>query len=122
VALDLRHRVLIAGTGWAGLTMAQALDSHSNADYHVVGFVDDDPEKQGATVAGLPVLGTSHDLLMVVHARRIDDVMMAITHHMQGELFQALMDCRAAGVHATRMPVLYEQLTRRVPVEHVEQG
>jgi FlaA1/EpsC-like NDP-sugar epimerase len=87
VALDLRHRVLIAGAGWAGRTMAQALDSHSNADYHVVDFVDDDPEKQGATVTGLPVLGTSHDLLMVVHARRIDDVMMAITHHMQGELF-----------------------------------
>jgi hypothetical protein len=32
------------------------------------------------------------------------------------------MDCRAAGVHVKRMPVLYEQLTRRVPVEHVEQG
>jgi exopolysaccharide biosynthesis polyprenyl glycosylphosphotransferase len=117
-----RHRVLIAGAGWAGRTMAHALVSHSNVDYQVVGFVDDDPEKQGATVAGLPVLGTSRDLLTVVQARRIDDVVMAITHHMQGELFQALMDCRAAGVHVTRMPVLYEQLTRRVPVEHVEQG
>jgi FlaA1/EpsC-like NDP-sugar epimerase len=117
-----RHRVLIAGAGWAGRTMAQALDSHSNADYQVVGFVDDDPEKQGATVAGLPVLGTSRDLLALVQAQRVDDVVMAITHHMQGELFQALMDCRAAGVHVTRMPVLYEQLTRRVPVEHVEQG
>jgi exopolysaccharide biosynthesis polyprenyl glycosylphosphotransferase len=116
------HRVLIAGAGWAGRTMAQALASYGNADYHVVGFVDDDVEKQGATVAGLPVLGTSRDLLTLVQARRVDDVVMAITHHMQGELFQALMDCRAAGVHVTRMPVLYEQLTRRVPVEHVEQG
>jgi len=117
-----RHRVLIAGAGWAGHTIAQVLAGYSNADYHVVGFVDDDPEKQEATVVDLPVLGTSRDLLALVRAQQVDEVVMAITHHMQGELFQALMDCRAAGVHVTRMPVLYEQLTRRVPVEHVEQG
>jgi len=117
-----RRRVLIAGAGWAGRTIAQALARYSNADYHVVGFVDDDPEKQGATVADLPMLGSSRDLLALVRAQRVDEVVVAITHRMQGELFQALMDCRAAGVHVVRMPALYEQLTHRMPVEHVERG
>jgi exopolysaccharide biosynthesis polyprenyl glycosylphosphotransferase len=117
-----RRRVLIAGAGWAGRTIAQVLASYSSADYHVVGFVDDDPDKQGATVAGLPVLGCSHDLPALVRAQQVDEVVTAITHQMEGALLQALMDCRAVGVHITRMPVLYEQLTRRVPVEHVEQG
>jgi exopolysaccharide biosynthesis polyprenyl glycosylphosphotransferase len=120
--LPFRHRVLITGAGWAGCTMAQVLASHSNADYDVVGFVDDDPGKQGATVVDLPVLGTGRDLLVLVKEHQVDEVVMAITHHVDGELFQALMECRARGVHVTRMPVLYEQLTRRVPVEHVEQG
>jgi exopolysaccharide biosynthesis polyprenyl glycosylphosphotransferase len=84
--------------------------------------VDDDPEKQDATVASLPVLGSSHALLTLVQAQQVDEIVMAITHHLEGELVQALMDCRAAGVHVTRMPVLYEQLTRRVPVEHIERG
>ena len=115
-----RRRVLIAGAGWAGHTMAQALAKHSDVDYHVVGFVDDDPDKQGASVADLPVLGSSHDLPALVRERQIDEVVVAITHQMGGKLFQALMDCHIAGAHVTRMPVLYEQLTRRVPVEHVE--
>jgi exopolysaccharide biosynthesis polyprenyl glycosylphosphotransferase len=119
---SFRRRVLIAGAGWAGRTIAQALARHSNADYHVVGFVDDAPQKQGARVAGLPVMGSSRDLLAVVQAQRVDEVVVAVTHRMRGGLFQALMDCRAAGVHVIRMPALYEQLTRRVPVEHVERG
>jgi len=117
-----RHRVLIAGAGWAGRTLAQALARHSDGDYQVLGFVDDDSEKQDARVAGLPVLGNSHDLPALVRERQIDEVVVAITHQMEGELFQALMDCRTAGARVTRMPVLYEQLTRRVPVEHVERG
>jgi exopolysaccharide biosynthesis polyprenyl glycosylphosphotransferase len=118
---SFQHRMLIAGAGWAGRTIAQALSSYSDGDYHVVGFVDDDLEKQDVKVAGLSVLGTSQELLSLVHGRQVDEVVVAITHRMGGELFQALMDCRAAGVHVTRMPVLYEQLAHRVPVEHVEQ-
>jgi len=117
-----RRRVLIAGAGWAGRTIVQALAEHGNADYHVVGFVDDDPEKHGVQVAGLPVLGNSRDLLSLVQAHQVDKVVIAITHQMEGELFQALMDCRASGVYVIRMPALYEQLTRRVPVEHIERG
>ena len=117
-----RRRVLIAGAGWAGCTIAQVLIERGIADYCLVGFVDDDSEKQGAQVAGLPVLGGSRDLLTLIRTQNIDKVVVAVTHHMEGELFQVLMDCRAAGVHVMRMPVLYEQLTRRVPVEHIRQG
>ena len=118
---SFRRRVLIAGAGWAGHAMAQALAKHSDVDYHIVGFVDDDSEKQGVKVAGLPVLGSSYDLPALVREQQVDEVVVAITHEMGGELFQALMDCHTAGAHVTRMQLLYEQLTRRVPVEHVEQ-
>jgi exopolysaccharide biosynthesis polyprenyl glycosylphosphotransferase len=117
-----RRRVLIVGAGWAGRTIAELLAEESNDDYHVIGFVDDDPEKQGQVVAGLPVLGDGDDLVALGRSEGIDAVVVAITHQMQGELFQALMDCCAEGVHVIRMPRLYEQLTRRVPVEHVRRG
>jgi len=118
----LCRRVLIVGAGWAGRTLAQMLSGQEAADYQVVGFVDDDPEKQGAEVAGLPVLGRSADLRSLVRACQADEVILAITHTMHGELFQALMDCRAVGIRVIRMPDLYEQLTRRIPVEHINEG
>jgi exopolysaccharide biosynthesis polyprenyl glycosylphosphotransferase len=117
-----RQRVLIAGAGWAGHTMAETLMEYSDGDYVVVGFVDDDPEKQGEAVAGWPVLGSSRELVDLARAKRADKVVAAVTHEMGGSLFQALMDCRAAGMDVIRMPELYEKLTRRVPVEHVERG
>jgi len=118
----LSRRILIVGAGWAGRTLAQALAGRDGADYHVIGFVDDDPEKQGAEVAGLPVLGGSSDLRALVQAHQADEVVLAVTHAMRGELFQALMDCRAIGIRVMRMPDLYERLTKRIPVEHVDEG
>jgi exopolysaccharide biosynthesis polyprenyl glycosylphosphotransferase len=117
-----RHRVLIAGAGWSGVTIAQVLAEHRGRDYQVVGFVDDDLTKQSGELSGLPVLGGSEDLLGLMRTQRIDEIVVAVTHGVRGELFQSLMDCHAAGVHLIRMPALYERLTRRVPVEHVDQG
>jgi exopolysaccharide biosynthesis polyprenyl glycosylphosphotransferase len=116
------YRVIIAGAGQAGHTIAQVLGEEGEPGYHAVGFVDDDPEKQATDVAGLPVLGNSHDLLNLVRELQVSNVILAATHPVRGELFQALMDCRAIGVEVTRMPALYEQLTLRMPVEHIEQG
>jgi exopolysaccharide biosynthesis polyprenyl glycosylphosphotransferase len=116
-----RRRVIIVGAGWAGETVAQILTNEGSEGYTVVGFVDDDPEKHDKQIVGRPVLGSSEDLMDLVTEQRVDKVLLAVTHHMRGALFQALMDCRAAGIHVMRMPDLYERLTQRVPVEHVNQ-
>lgn len=115
-----RQRAVIVGGGWAGRTLADAIRSHASTEYDLVGFVDDDPTKQMATISDLAVLGTRHDLLNIVRARRISEVIVAITHYdtMNGELAQALMDCHEQGVRVSAMSMLYERLTGKVPVEH----
>jgi len=117
----LCRRILVAGAGWAGRTLVQALSEQDTADFQMVGFVDDDPTKQNTKVAGHPVLGSSDDLVDLVQKHRVDEVVLAVTHEMRGALFQALMDCQAMGVQVIHMPDLYERLTRRVPVEHVHE-
>jgi exopolysaccharide biosynthesis polyprenyl glycosylphosphotransferase len=123
-----RH-TLIVGAGWAGRTVAEALLDEGHSDYHVVGFIDDDPAKAEALVpvagsrrgarAGLPVLGNRHTLKEVIGARRISTLILAITRDVDADLLQTLMDCVEKGVEMVPMPDLYEQLTGRVPVEHV---
>lgn len=44
---------------------------------------------------------------------------LAITHDVNGKLLQTLMDCLELGVEIIPIPVLYEQLTGRVPIEYV---
>jgi lipopolysaccharide/colanic/teichoic acid biosynthesis glycosyltransferase len=86
----------------------------------LVGFIDDDPDKQGKMAVGLPVLGTHADLDALVRQTGASEIIVAITQpdQMHPEMFQAIMDCHERGVPVTQMPVLFEQLTGRVPVEH----
>jgi exopolysaccharide biosynthesis polyprenyl glycosylphosphotransferase len=114
-----RRRALIVGAGWAGRTIAQAMRENLGLGYHLVGFVDDDPAKRGQVIAALPVLGTCRDLATLVRVNGVAEVILAITHDVDGELLQTLMDCQEQGIAITPMPTLYEELTGRVPVEHI---
>ena len=116
---NFRRRVLVVGAGWAGRTVAEALAPNLQSEYETIGIIDDDPDKQGTSLAGLPVLGTSKDMLRVVLENGVDELVLAITHEMGGETFAAVMDCYAHGVALIPMPLLYETVLRRVPVEHV---
>lgn len=117
--VPFRRRVLIVGAGWAGRTIACAIRENAGAHFHVVGFVDDDGAKQKSPVEGLPVLGARDNLLDIIHERNVAEVILAVTHDLPGEMFRILLDAQEQGVQITPMSVLYEQLTARVPVEHI---
>jgi exopolysaccharide biosynthesis polyprenyl glycosylphosphotransferase len=117
--VPFRRRVLIVGAGWAGRTIACAIRENADAHFHVLGFVDDDGAKQKSPVEGLPVLGTRENLLDIVHEKSVAEVILAVTHDLPGEMFRILLDAQEQGVQITPMSVLFEQLTARVPVEHI---
>ncbi len=114
-----RHRVLIVGAGAAGQTMACAICEQCDSHYDVVGFIDDDPQKQQRMIEGIPVLGPRDQLVKLVCERNIAEVVLAVTHDMSGEMFRTLLDVQEQGVQITPMSVLYEQITARVPVEYI---
>jgi len=41
------RKVIIVGAGWAGQTIAEAIEQQAGSHYHILGFVDDDPSLQG---------------------------------------------------------------------------
>ncbi len=113
-----RRRAIIVGAGQAGQTIVRAIQENLPSEYQLVGYVDDDPSKQGR-VEGIPVIGSRRHLLSLVRETDVSEIILAITHTVHGELIQAIMDCQEQGVQITLMPLLYEQITGRVPVEHV---
>lgn len=116
----LRRRMLIVGSGYAGRSFVQAMH-HEAIEIDIVGFVDDDPEKQNQLIEDTPVLGTHIDLIRLIHQLKISEVVLAITNGIHSELFQALVDCYELGVDIRPMPAVYEELLGRVPVEHLGQ-
>jgi FlaA1/EpsC-like NDP-sugar epimerase len=53
------ERTLIYGAGRAGVLLTQNLQEHPRLRCNVLGFIDDDLDKQGLRILGLPVLGPS---------------------------------------------------------------
>jgi FlaA1/EpsC-like NDP-sugar epimerase len=73
-----RKRVLIVGAGRAGAALAKDLLATQRQAVEIIGFVDDDPDKQGSTLLGLKVLGTTRDLAEIPRRRPVDQVIVAI--------------------------------------------
>ena len=60
------HKILIIGAGVVGRTAAENLKRYAEGRHSIVGFVDDDVEKQSRRVDGYPVLGTLDQIAAVV--------------------------------------------------------
>jgi exopolysaccharide biosynthesis polyprenyl glycosylphosphotransferase len=116
----LMRRVIIVGAGKAGHSLADIYRKISPPPFLLIGFIDDDAKKQGKSHNGFAVLGASEKLLDIIEEYQISDVVVAINGEIMGETFQAVLDAQEKGVEVTRMPIMYEELTQRVPVEHLE--
>ena len=117
---DFMRRVLILGAAESGRTMLDVYKAMDPAPFSVVGFIDDDPEKHGQSLDEFEVLGNYSSLLGLINSQEITDLIVAILGPMSGNMFQVILDAQERGVAITRMPVAYEELLGRLPIQHLE--
>ena len=110
------RRVLIIGAGRAGSHLAEIIQKIKPTPFTLVGFIDDDFNKQGTKISGLPVLGSSDTLLDVIKKQYITDLIFAISGDMQDSLYSAILTAEEQSVEVTTMPVVYEELLGRIPI------
>jgi len=125
---NFQQRGLVLGAGVSGRTLATLLghvpasgNSFRGTGYQIVGFLDDDPAKQGAVIDGISVMGGSDRLPGLAIELGANEVVVAITHRhtMLASAFDAILACRERGIPVTTMPALCERLLGRIPVDHV---
>ena len=114
------RRALVIGAGDSGTTLVNVVRGIKPPPFTLVGFIDDDPDKQGKEIDGCRVLGDNANLLPLIEQEAVTDIIMAILGPMNGEMFQTILDAQEKGVLITRMPVSYEELLGRLPINHLE--
>ncbi len=72
------RRVLIAGAGEHGLSIGREIAYGGMPGVRLVGFLDDDPAKQGAALNGARVLGPLTDVLAIAERQRATEVIVAM--------------------------------------------
>ena len=115
----IRKPVLLVGAGRAGVMVAKEIQGRGDMGLKIVGFVDDDPQKQNAVVQGVKVLGTTRDLSRLAEEHEIDHVVITIAQASRRELKRIVEICERGGVRTRIIPGMNEILDGRVEVSAI---
>jgi len=114
------RRAILVGAGVSGQALLKVINSIKPKPYQILAVLDDDQQKHGNKVEGQQVMGSSELLLPLIEQHGISDILVAISGRMRDDTFRALLDAQEQGVEIVRMPVAYEELLDRVPVNFLE--
>jgi len=111
---------LIVGAGDAGSLLLKEIRRQPHSAYSVCGFVDDDPEKKGMKLHGVPVLGTTKQLRSLIIANEIEDVIIAMPSA-DGKTIRSIIDsCKNANVTFKTLPAISDLINGSLTVSHIK--
>jgi UDP-GlcNAc:undecaprenyl-phosphate GlcNAc-1-phosphate transferase len=102
------RRVLIYGAGDGGELLLRELMQNRELGLNPVGFVDDDPQKEGRLIHGVRVLGSIERLAELVDREQVEELVIS-TSKLESQRSEKLdVLCREAGLRYRRMRIALE--------------
>jgi FlaA1/EpsC-like NDP-sugar epimerase len=113
-------RTLIIGAGEAGSLLLKEIRRQMHSTYNIVGFVDDDPEKKGMKLHGVPVLGYTKNLRAIIRLNEIEDVIIAIPSADKRTIRTLVDYCRNAKVTFKTLPSIGELIDGTLTISQIK--
>lgn len=105
-------KLVIIGAGAAGSLVARDI-MQQNAGLQIVAFVDDNPEKIGGKLFGIPIMGPIEKIVSIVQRKEASEVIIAIPSA-SGERIKTIFGlCRQTNCRVRILPSLYELIEER---------
>lgn len=71
-------KLLIIGAGDAAALIIKEIKRNRELNYSIIGLIDDDIEKLGKRINGIPVLGGRESIIKISKNKKIDEIILAI--------------------------------------------
>nr|WP_238442387.1 nucleoside-diphosphate sugar epimerase/dehydratase [Desulfofalx alkaliphila] len=113
--------VLIVGAGDAGVLVAKELKSHYNGKINIVGFVDDDIDKQKLKILSLPVLGDRNDIPKLVSQFAIQEIIIAMPSAKRKVIREIVTVCQDTEAMVKILPGMFELIDGDVSVNKIRE-
>jgi FlaA1/EpsC-like NDP-sugar epimerase len=114
-------RVLLIGAGQAGVLVAREIASRPDLGLQAVGFLDDDRLKIGTHIGGLPVLGSTAQLVEIARRKRVVRALITIANAAGPEIRRITLSCKDAGLDTKIIPGIYEIVGERVNMSRIRE-
>ncbi len=111
------RRVLVAGAGELGQTVAETLLAHRELGYRVVGFLDD--QRTGPSL-GLPVLGRLDEAVSVLHSQQVEQMYVALPLEEHAKLVSLIKATNHECVDLKVVPDLVQYATIKASLEDLD--
>lgn len=102
------HNAMIIGAGAAGQAVLRELKTSEAADAVPRCIIDDDPNKWGRTIDGVPVVGGREVIAETVERYGVDQILIAIPTLSMQERGRLLTLCSETGCQLKTLPALYQ--------------
>ncbi len=113
------RRLLIIGAGDAGEKMLRELRDNARLKYDIVGFLDDDPNKVGRLIHGVPVLGPVAEAKEIVSRENVEEFLIAISSATGKDMKRIVEICKHTKINYKTIPGIGELIDGRVTVKSI---
>ncbi|MCX5816432.1 MAG: sugar transferase [Proteobacteria bacterium] len=111
-----QKRFLIVGAGKTGNNIYKILKN--DLSYRIVGFIDDDPDKQGL-YNSIRVLGDCTAINRIIRDEHVDNIVIAIKNLKNVDLLKNVLNCKLNGIHVYDVPSFYEEVLGKIQIEYL---
>ncbi|MGA2172544.1 MAG: nucleoside-diphosphate sugar epimerase/dehydratase [Sedimentisphaerales bacterium] len=112
-------RFLIVGAGNTGESLLREIHRMPVAEYEVVGFIDDDPAKQGISIHGIQVLGTVENLAAICGDKTIEEVAIAMPSATVPQRRRVIQVCQGTKVRFRTVPSMTDIASGKFRVSQI---
>ncbi len=109
-------RVMLIGAGAAGRLILRDMQSAKEVNECVCCIIDDNPNKWGRYIDGVPVVGGREDILLNVEKHKIQKIYVAIPSASAEERRDILDICKETGCELKTLPGMYQFVTGNITV------
>jgi FlaA1/EpsC-like NDP-sugar epimerase len=113
----VQKRAFIYGAGAAGALLLREARSNPAFRYRICGFLDDNIEKHGMLINGLPVYGAGGDLPGLAAAHHVHEALIAVPSACGAQFTRIFEHCRRAGIEFHTMRSLAEMADGRATAQ-----
>ncbi|GLI36661.1 polysaccharide biosynthesis protein [Geobacter hydrogenophilus] len=113
-------RTLIVGAGEAGNLLLKEIRKQKNPANQIIGFLDDDPAKQGMRLGGVPVMGDLGRLRAAIRKHRIEEVIIAIATAQGAVTRQVVSCCKETKVRFKTLPGIKDIIDGTVSISQIK--
>lgn len=113
--------IMIIGAGDAGRVMLNEITASQYIQGKVVCFIDDDPDKIGKRLNGVPILGGREKIVQVAKEYDITEIIVAIPSISSKERSLILKICQETNCNVRILPGVYQLINGEVSISKLRQ-